>query len=157
MNLRPYRVDEFERSVEIRNLKGIESLARWRARFEKSGTWDDHYLHLAITKGNLLVGDLQLRHCKYTMPEGVLEIGIEIDPVYQRQGIGSETLKLAATKFFAEGAHRISGSTETSNRAMVGAFEKAGWVHEGTLRGLFRQDHELVDYESYATTRSLTY
>lgn len=152
VQLRAYRSDEFERSVEIRNLTGAESLARWRARFEKSGSWDDHYFHLAIVKDDSLVGDLQLRHCNFSMPEGALEVGIEIDPKFQGQGIGSEALRLAAAKFFAEGAHRISGSTESTNRAMVRAFEKAGWVHEGTMRGLFRQDGELIDYESYAIT-----
>jgi RimJ/RimL family protein N-acetyltransferase len=150
VKLRPYKSDEFERSVEIRNLTGAESINRWRSRFEKSGTWDDHYLHLAIVKDDLLVGDLQLRHCNYAMPDGALEIGIEIDQKYQAQGIGSEVLKLAAAKFFAEGAHRISGSTATSNLAMIGAFKKAGWVFEGTLYGLFKQDGKLIDYESYA-------
>lgn len=153
VSLRPYKLEEFERSVQIRNLTNSDSIYRWKERIKSSGTWDDHYLHLAIVLNDELVGDLQLRHCSYVMPEGALEIGIELDTKYQGKGIGTEALKLASAKFLEEEVHRISGSTAKTNMAMIRAFEKAGWLHEGTLRGLFIQDGKLVDYESYSITK----
>lgn len=152
IELRPYRADEFERATQIRQITNPEHQDRWRSRMEKSGSWDDHYFHLAIDVDGELVGDLQVRHCNQAMPDGVLELGLELASEVQGKGIGTEVLKLAAEKFFAEGAHRISGSTDQSNKAMIRAFEKAGWVHEGTLRGLFKEAGTLHDYESYSVT-----
>ena len=154
INLRPYRPDEFLKSAEIREIKGEDALKRWRGRVEKSGTWDDHYFHLAIEVDGELVGDLQLRHCQQAMPPGALELGLEITPEMQGKGIGTETLKLAAVRFFNEGAHRISGSTDISNFGMIRAFEKAGWKKEGIQRGLFNDEGVLQDYVSYSILNS---
>lgn len=150
IELRSYRADEFERAAEIRKITNPEHQERWRKRMEKSGTWDDHYFHLAIAVDGVLAGDLQVRHCGQAMPDGVLELGLELAPEMQGKGIGTKVLKLAAEKFFADGAHRISGSTDQQNNAMIRAFEKAGWVHEGTLRGLFIEDGKMHDHESYS-------
>ena len=152
IELRPYRADEFERAAEIRQINDIEHLERWRKRMENSGKWDDHYLHLAIEVDGELAGDLQVRHCKQAMPDGVLELGLELATELQGKGIGTEVLKLAAERFFAEGVHRISGSTDVSNKAMIRAFEKAGWVYEGTLHGLFNENGKLYDYKSFSIT-----
>lgn len=152
ISLRAYRSQEFEKAAKIRQITNLDHLDRWRSRMEKSGTWDDHYLHLAIDVDGELVGDLQVRHCSQAMPDGVLELGLELASEMQGKGIGTEVLKLAAEKFFAEGAHRISGSTDQSNKAMIRAFQKAGWIHEGTLRGLFNEAGTLHDYESYSIT-----
>ena len=154
ISLRKYTPSDFEKSVEIREIKGEESRERWRGRIERSGSWDDHYFHLAIDLDGELVGDLQVRHCQQAMPPGALELGLEIDPVKQGQGIGTQVLILAAEKFFADGAHRISGSTDVSNIGMIRAFEKAGWVREGTLRGLFNEGGVLHDYVSYSILNS---
>lgn len=148
--LRAYRGDEFERAAEIREIKSVEASERWRGRMSRSGAWDDHYFHLAITENDQLIGDLQVRHCGQTMPDGALELGLELATDSRGKGIGTEVLKLAANKFFSEGAHRISGSTELSNLAMIRTFEKAGWTKEGTLRGLFNDNGTLIDYVSFS-------
>ena len=70
ISLRRYKNSDFDRSVEIREIKGEEALERWRGRIERSGTWDDHYYHLAIDVDGELVGDLQVRHCQQSMPPG---------------------------------------------------------------------------------------
>ena len=152
IKLRKYYISEFERAAEIRQISNKEHQDRWRKRMENSGTWDDHYFHLAIEVDGHLAGDLQVRHCKQTMPDGVLELGLELAPEIQGKGVGTEVLKLATERFFADGAHRISGSTDRENKAMIRAFEKAGWMHEGTLRGLFNENGKLYDYESYSIT-----
>jgi RimJ/RimL family protein N-acetyltransferase len=148
--LRAYKNSEFERAVEIREIRGDDSRKRWRDRMSRSGAWDDHYFHLAITDDDVLVGDLQVRHCGQAMPDGVLELGLELAPECRGKGIGTQVLKLAAERFFADGAHRISGSTEIENVAMIRAFEKAGWAKEGILRGLFNDNGNLIDYVSFS-------
>ena len=152
ITLRPYREDEFEASAQIREITDEAGLQRWRTRVNNSGKWDDHYFHLAIECEGNLVGDLQVRHCNQTMPQGTLELGIDVQADVRGRGIGTEVLKQAASKFFAEGAHRISASTDAENKAMIRAFQKAGWTHEGTLIGLFKIDGRLRNYESYSIT-----
>jgi RimJ/RimL family protein N-acetyltransferase len=153
IQLRPYFEEEFEWSVQIRELGSDESvLNNWKNRLLNSGKWDDHYLHLAIEVDGNLAGDLQLRYCEKTMPPGNLEIGMEVGKKYRGQGIGTQAIKLASSRFLAEGFHRVSGSTESSNKAMIKVFQKAGWKHEGTLRGLFKEGENLLDYELYAIT-----
>jgi RimJ/RimL family protein N-acetyltransferase len=152
ITLRPYRADEFEASAEIREITDEVALQRWRTRVINSGKWDDHYFHLAIEYEGKLVGDLQVRHCNQTMPQGTLELGIDVQTQVRGRGIGTEVLRLAASKFFAEGAHRISASTDSENKAMIRAFQKAGWNHEGTLIGLFKIEGKLHNYESFSIT-----
>jgi len=153
LQLRPYQAPEFEASCRIREIEGQERRDRWRKRFDASGDWDDHYLHLAIAIDGVLVGDLQLRHCSQSMPDGVLEIGLELDPAQHGIGIGTAVLQAASQKFFEDGWHRISGSTDIKNIAMKRAFEKAGWKLEGIMRGLFNEDGVLHDYASYAVVK----
>jgi RimJ/RimL family protein N-acetyltransferase len=150
ISLRPYRPEELEESARIRQITGSENLERWRKRLSLSGEWDDHYLHFAVSVNDLLVGDVQIRHCPLSMPPGVMELGLDIAPEKQGMGIGTEVLKVSSKRMFNEGAHRLSGSTDEKNVAMIRAFEKAGWIHEGTLRGLFNISGELHDYESYS-------
>ena len=152
VSLRPYHENEFKKSLEIRGISENHEIQIWKRRFEKSGAWDDHYLHLAIDLSGILVGDLQIRKCPQTMPNGVLELGIEIDPTKRGLGIGTQSLNLASQRFLGSEAHRLSGSTEVDNFAMIGAFEKAGWIREGILKGLFNKNGKLIDYVSYSKT-----
>ena len=153
VSLRAYRDDEFDRICEIRGIDSQEWRDRFRKRFDKSGDWDDHYLHFAIDLDGDVIGDLQLRRCDMTRPDGALELGIEIAPELRGKGLGSAALTAAAQYAFSNGAHRIEGSTEESNTAMRRAFEKAGWNFEGVLKALFIEDGVPHDYYSYAITK----
>ena len=152
--LRPYRADEFEKSLLIRGTDDADSIDRWRRFFEGSGTWVDHYLHLAIDADGLVVGDLQLRRCHATMPPGSLELGIELLEDSRGKGIGTAALLQVTEVLLSDDVHRICGSTDVENAAMIRAFEKAQWTKEGTLRGLFKVDGILRDYVSYSVTSS---
>ena len=154
ISLRPYAQSEFEKSAEIREISSPESRADWKHRVEKSGLWVDHFLHLAIDRDGILVGDLQIRHCSQSMPDGVIEIGIDIAEDERGKGIGTQTLILATEKFLGEDFHRMSGSTSVDNLAMIRAFQKAGWSYEGRLKSLFRSEEGYKDYESFSKTRS---
>ena len=152
--VRPYRLEEFDRACEIRNLADDPARReRFFKRFQNLGQWDDHYLQLAIEHDGELVGDLQLRKCDSTRPDGALEMGIELAPESQGKGIGTLALVECAQYAFTHGAHRVEGSTAEDNHAMRRAFEKAGWKFEGVLRALFVADGVPHDYYSYSITK----
>jgi RimJ/RimL family protein N-acetyltransferase len=78
---------------------------------------------------------------------------LELSEDSRGKGVGTAAL-IAGTQYaFAEGAHRIQGSTAEDNVAMRRAFEKAGWKFEGVLRALFIEDGTPQDYYSYAITK----
>ncbi len=151
--LRPYRESEFERACVIREISIPEKIERFRDRFMLSGQWFDHYLHLAIEADGELVGDMQLRHCDFTMPPGALHMGLELAPESRGHGIGTQALKAVASYAFGEGHHRLEGSTSQENTGMRKAFEKAGWKFEGILHDLFLEGGNPVDYYSYAISK----
>jgi RimJ/RimL family protein N-acetyltransferase len=153
LSLRPYKTEEFERACEIRNLTDESSKERFHKGFSLSGSWGDHYLHLAVDLDGELIGAVQLRKCEFTRPQGALEMGIEIIPELQGKGLGTRTLVLVAEYAFSIGAHRVEGSTDESNLAMRRAFEKAGWKFEGILKALFVENEVPHDYYSFAITK----
>jgi RimJ/RimL family protein N-acetyltransferase len=152
--VRPYRIEEFERACEIRGLgDDAERKERFFKRFKNLGQWDEHYLQLAIDLHGVMVGDFQLRKCDATRPDGALEMGIELAEEVRGKGIGTQALIAGAEYAFANGAHRIEGSTDEQNIAMRRAFEKAGWNFEGVFKALFIEDGLPHDYYSYAITK----
>ena len=80
-------------------------------------------------------------------------MGLELAEETRGKGIGTEALVEGSKWAFANGAHRVEGSTEEGNIAMRRAFEKAGWKFEGVLRALFVEDGVPHDYYSYAVTK----
>jgi RimJ/RimL family protein N-acetyltransferase len=151
--LRPYRSDEFDRICEIRGIDSEERRDRFALRLQHPGEWFDHYLHLGIEADGVLVGDFQLRQCDRTRPDGAWEMGLELAEEARGKGIGTAVLIQGAQWAFANGAHRVEGSTEEGNTVMRRAFEKAGWKFEGVLRALFVEDGVPHDYYSYAITK----
>jgi RimJ/RimL family protein N-acetyltransferase len=151
--LRPYQQSEFDRACEIREIDSDERRERFRLRFSNIGDWYDHYFHLAIESDGLLVGDFQYRKCDRTMPEGSWELGLEIAAESRGKGIGTQALVAGTEYAFANGAHRIQGSTEEGNTAMRKAFDKAGWKFEGVQKALFLEAGLPIDYYSYAITK----
>jgi RimJ/RimL family protein N-acetyltransferase len=151
--LRAYRDSDQADAFRIRELVDAEQQEKFAKRMATSGEWDEHYLHLAVEHEGVLVGDVQLRRCASTVPDGALEIGIDIDPVRRGLGLGTAALRAATERMFAEGAHRIAGSTAGDNLAMRRAFLKAGWGFEGVLKALFLEDGQPIDYYSYAITK----
>ncbi len=150
--MRPYLPEEFERACQVRGLAASDAQERFRVRFNASGQWLDHYLHFALIRGEELIGDIQLRHCDKTMPDGSGHIGIDIAQDKRGKGAGTAALNLAWNWAVANGFHRLEGSTSEENVAMQKAFEKAGWEYEGRLKKLFMQDGVGIDYLSFART-----
>jgi RimJ/RimL family protein N-acetyltransferase len=99
-----------------------------------------------------LIGDIQLRHCDKSMPDGSGHIGLDIAPDERGKGAGTAALNLAWAWALENGFHRLEGSTSEENIAMQKAFKKAGWEYEGRLKKLFVQDGVAIDYLSFAKT-----
>ena len=150
--LRPYKSEEFERACQVRGLETSDAKARFKVRFDGTGKWIDHYLHFALVRDELLIGDIQLRHCDKTMPQGAGHIGIDISPEERGKGAGTAALNLAWEWAIANDFHRLEGSTSEENIAMQKAFKSAGWEYEGRLKKLFLQDGVAIDYLSFART-----
>jgi hypothetical protein len=93
--LRPYKEEEFERACQVRGLETPDAKLRFKVRFDGAGKWIDHYMHLALDNDGELIGDVQLRHCDRTMPDGVAHIGIDIAVAAQGKGAGTKALELA--------------------------------------------------------------
>lgn len=150
--IRNYQLEEADLACDVRGLENIESRDRFKKRLENPGEWIDHYLHMALTRNEKLIGDIQFRHCDKTMPTGTAHIGIDIAEAERGRGAGTAALELAWTWAEANGFHRIEGSTSIKNIAMRRAFEKAGWEFEGTIRKLFMANGVAEDYLSFSKT-----
>ena len=150
--MRPYKAEEFERACEVRGLATADAKARFKVRFDASGDWFDHYLHFALIRDGELIGDVQIRHCEKTMPNGAGHIGIDIAAEQRGKGAGTAALNLAWIWGVANGFHRLEVSTSEENVAMQKAFQKAGWEFEGRLKKLFMENGQATDYLSYART-----
>ncbi len=152
MEFRSYREDEFDFACSLRFLTSVEEKETHRERFAAVGQWRDHYLDYVIDVDGQAIGEVQIRRCDKTMPPGVLAFGIELSPEFQGKGYGTQAINLITELMFSQGNHRISGDTDVSNIAMQKAFEKAGWVHEGTMYALFVEDGVPHDYLTYSQT-----
>jgi RimJ/RimL family protein N-acetyltransferase len=150
--MRPYKPDEFERACQVRGLESSEAQQRFKARFDSSGKWLDHYLHFALVRDGKLIGDIQLRHCDKTMPDGSGHIGLDIVEDERGKGAGTAGLNLAWDWAAANSFHRLEGSTSEGNVAMQKAFVRAGWEYEGRLKKLFMYQGVTEDYLSFAKT-----
>ena len=152
MEFRSYREEEFDFACSLRSLTSAEEKETHRDRFATVGQWRDHYLDYVIDVDGQAIGEVQIRRCDKTMPPGVLAFGIELSPEFQGKGYGTQAINLITELMFSQGNHRISGDTDVSNIAMQKAFEKAGWVHEGTMYALFVEDGVPHDYLTYSKT-----
>ena len=130
--------------------------ASLRERFARSGTFADGRLDLAIEVAGVLIGEVGARSIPTAMPPGVFEIGVGIfESSLHGRGYGTEAVRLITARLFDhEGAGRVQASTSVTNLAMRRALEKAGFRHEGTLRGFWPGDGAREDYALYGITES---
>jgi RimJ/RimL family protein N-acetyltransferase len=91
------------------------------------GTWFQVVI-VEQTTGNV-IGDCGL-HCSEDDPRQ-MEIGITLDPAYQRLGYATEALeRLLAYVFAALGKHRVSATTDAENHAAAALFRRLGFRQE---------------------------
>ncbi|MFJ5547504.1 GNAT family N-acetyltransferase [Streptomyces sp. NPDC093225] len=62
-------------------------------------------------------------------------LGVALRPAHRGRGLGGDVVRaLCHYGFVVRGFHRLQLETLADNAAMIAAAEKAGFVHEGTLR-----------------------
>jgi RimJ/RimL family protein N-acetyltransferase len=161
--LRPFRVDELDRLVEIAGAAPADDGIHWgptdpgqiRQRIQASGTWSHGHLTFAVEADGRLVGEVQARSLRGAMPHGVFELGIEVyDPADQGQGLGAAAVvEITRHLFREEAAHRVQLSTDVANAAMRRVAERLGFGYEGVLRGYMPTGDGPHDYALYAVTK----
>lgn len=87
-------------------------------------------------------------------PHGNWEIGCMLLPEHRGTGIGTEAQRrLVEYLFDTTPANRIQAGTEAGNIAEQRALEKAGFIREGVMRGLYFRGGAWRDSVMYGVTR----
>jgi len=106
--------------------------------FEKVG---EVFVYAIVVKdGNLVIGTIKIGpvHSAHKTSDLVVMIG---DISFHGKGLAVEAIKLGNEIAFTEHmVRKLHGGMYADNKASIGAYLKAGWVVEGTLK-----DHYLVD------------
>jgi RimJ/RimL family protein N-acetyltransferase len=129
-----------------------EAYDELRRRIDNSGNLVDGWLFLGIEVEGRLVGEIDARRPRGSLPEGVFELGISLfDEVDRGRGLGTEAIRLLTRHLFeSENAARVQASTWVENTAMRRVFEKLGFVQEGTLRSFMPSEGGRDDYALYS-------
>lgn len=87
----------------------------------------------------------------YYKPEhNKAEVGFWLLPQYWNKGLALEALQ-AVLKYWKKekGLHRMEAFVETENAASAKVLEKAGFVHEGTMRDCQRKNGRYISLKVY--------
>jgi RimJ/RimL family protein N-acetyltransferase len=91
------------------------------------GTWLQ--LALVLRESDTVIGDCGI-HFRADDPRQV-ELGITLDPAYQRRGLAAEALRgVLAYVFDSLGKHRVTAVTDAENHAAAGLFRRLGFRQE---------------------------
>lgn len=163
VSLRPFRADEIGVLAEARRrppdlaypVAEEPDLDLLRGRVERSGSFAEGELLLAVEADGRLVGEVQARQPRDGLPPGVFELGVELfDPGDRGRGLGAEAVALMTSLLFTRlGAHRVQASTDLENRSMRDVLRRLGFAEEGILRGFMPSEDGPRDYAMYAMTK----
>jgi RimJ/RimL family protein N-acetyltransferase len=155
--LRPYRADELDEAVRQAHASesrvgGMPTREQVAQRLERSGSFVEGHLELAVEVDGRLCGSIQARAPEKALPPGVCELGIELVPEVRGRGVGTEAVRLLGEHLLAHGYPRVQASTDVENVAMRRALERAGYAFEGVLRAFMPEGERRLDYALYALT-----
>jgi RimJ/RimL family protein N-acetyltransferase len=125
----------------------IESLEQ--VEWGVPGTW----FQLAVRErgSRTIIGDLGV----HFLDEDQAEIGITVDPAYQRTGVATEAVTAVLEHLFeVMGMHRIVASVDPRNEASVALFERTGMRREAHFRQSIRFKGEWADDLVFAVLAS---
>jgi RimJ/RimL family protein N-acetyltransferase len=152
--LRAFRPDEvdavYAAHAASEAIVGPPSREKVRARVERSGAWDDGRLDLGVEAGGELIGSLDVRSGRMTIPPGVCEFGIELWAAHRGAGLGTEVVTVLTEWLHREGFPRVQASTAVDNARMRRVLEKAGYAFEGIMRSYMPHGDGRADYTLYA-------
>ena len=82
------------------------------------------------------------------------ELGVVIDPMHQRRGLGKRAVSLALDFAFGEKrVHRVWAGVLGNNAPALRLFDTAGFVEEGRAREARLERDEWIDYVYFALLR----
>ena len=150
------RIDTDPSLSEPFEWRGFANARARRRRWEQDGYLgpDDSLLVIALPD-DTFIGMVTWRSSWAFGPRGCVDIGILLLPGHRGQGHGTTAHHLLVDHLFATTTvHRIQATTEVDNNAERRALEKAGFTHEGVLRGgSFVRGH-WRDYALYGRLRT---
>lgn len=96
--------------------------------------------HLRALEDDCLIGFVALHSIEWNNGAAMLAIGIG-EPAYRGKGCGSDALQLILRYAFDElNLYRVGLDVISSNARAIRAYEKAGFVQEGAMRGAVLRD-----------------
>ena len=126
------------------------------AKFSSFGDAQDensYYFHLKTLSDDVLVGFVVLFNFKWGNQSAEMAIGIG-DPSYRGKGYGQDALKLILNYGFNElNLHRISLTVMDYNTPAIKAYERVGFVLEGTHRQAVQRQGKRYDLLLYGILR----
>ncbi len=116
---------------------------------------DDSYgFHLRTLADDTVIGFVALFNIKWSNQTAEMAIGIG-DPAYRGKGYGQDALKLILNYAFNElNLHRVGLTVMSYNTKAIKAYERVGFVHEGTQRQAIQRQGKRYDLLAYGILRS---
>ena len=101
--------------------------------------------HLRTLDDDRLIGFVALHSIEWNNQAGLLSIGIG-EPGYRGRGYGADALRLILRYAFEElNLYRVGLDVIADNARAIRAYEKAGFKHEGAMRGAVLRDGQRCD------------
>ena len=131
--------DDFERIVELENLCFPKEHAYTRRQLYYLLTKANSTV-LVETMGTLVRGFLIILYRRGTTVAGIETINV--DPAYQKKGIGLQLLSVAEEDLRKKGIHKIRLEVSISNNVAIKLYEHAGFQKIMLLKKYYHYDHE---------------
>ncbi|MCF6474750.1 GNAT family N-acetyltransferase [Nonomuraea sp. MG754425] len=130
---------------------------RFHRRWEESGLLGEDLGMLLIHAEKDRVGFVSwVRQVTTRVPLSFCyDLGIAVAPAFRSQGYGTQAHQLLARYLFEHTTcNRVQARTETTNLAEQRTLEKAGFLREGTIRGLTWRAGQWRDHVIYSILRT---
>ena len=126
------------------------SLEKW---IEEEGESHNGYLFgIRLIEDDTLIGFIELDGILWT--HGTTWVGLGIGAEHQDQGYGTETMRIILDFAFSElNLHRVQLSVFAYNSRAIAAYERLGFIHEGTMREFLHRDGQRFDMLNYGLLR----
>jgi ribosomal-protein-alanine N-acetyltransferase len=119
----------------------------WYARLVREGT--GHWWAIRSAENDSFLGAVGLNNIVAVHRR--CELGFWLLPEHWNKGYVSDALPLVIAHAFSDlGLHRIMAEVEVANTASARVLERAGFVHEGTLRECEMKDGRYLSLAIYA-------
>ena len=171
VNLMQPKWADFDDWVSLRR-NNIEHLAPWEpswnpahlsrssyrsrlAKFKKMISADTGYpFHIFRADNGALVGACNLTFIRRGSLQSA-SIGYWVGQEFGRQGFARAAVRAVLKFAFGElGLHRVEAGVQPDNTASIKLLENAGFVREGTARGMIKIDGKWQDHIVYARLSS---